>query len=89
MVRALFAFLETLWKMIFFVLLVIGLIVLFFVWKGLDARSNAGREAARHETTMKKLEVSSDREPVTYLVKGTKALPDNMKYDTSRWMNEI
>lgn len=89
MIRTLFAILRTIWKMIFYFLVVIGLIVAFFIWKGLDARSNAGREAARHEKTFKKLEVSDEREPTTYLVKGSKELPDSMKYDTSKWLNKI
>lgn len=89
MIRALFAILRTIWKTIFYFLVVIGLIVAFFIWKGLDARSNAGREAAHHEKTFKKLEVSDEREPTTYLVKGSKELPDSMKYDTSKWLNKI
>ncbi|HEL2007978.1 TPA: hypothetical protein TZS81_002013 [Streptococcus suis] len=89
MLETFFEILRTIWKLIFYVLVVIGLIVTFLIWKGLDARSNAGREAARHQATMRKLEISDGREPVTYLVKGTKEIPNNMKYDTSKWMGEI
>ncbi|HEL9639627.1 TPA: hypothetical protein U0K45_002146 [Streptococcus suis] len=89
MLETFFEILRTIWKLIFYVLVVIGLIVTFLIWKGLDARSNAGREAARHQATMRKLEISDGREPVTYLVKGSEEIPDNLKYDQSTWMEEI
>lgn len=89
MISTFFSILRAIWKIIVFVLVVIGLIVCFFIWRGLDARSNAGRKAARHEATIHKLKISEGRSPVTYLVEGTKELPTSMKYDTSKWMNQI
>lgn len=82
MIEFILGVLKGIWKAIVIIGVVVAILMGFLTWKGLDARSQAGREAARHEQTMKELKIRKGRRQTSYLVKFDKDIPNRFKYNT-------